>query len=247
MLEARFIWFMRMGQLATAFLFSFIVLGLSGNIINRANGNSPDFAGLALATSILTMFAIIPVVIVDFFRKGAFTSLVVTEIVWTSILTILWLAAAADTTSGLNGTSCPSTINEGGFVFQVDPESVTICREVQAIAAFSWLNFFIIGAWLVFLIVAASISHNRGNDRVWLGPVPGTEFFAPAGRAEQSPDAVEYAPQQQVPQGYMVQQGYPAADPQMQQQYTGNTMLDPQQTPTSYPPNNGYDTGAPPV
>lgn len=156
---------------------------------------------------------------------------------------------------------------EGGFTFQVNPEAVTICREIQAIAAFSWLNFFnctnslfydkitptqnicAVGAWLVFLIVAASISHTRGNDRVWLGPVPGTEFFAPAGKAEQSQDAVEYAPQQQqVPQGYMVQQGYPAADPHMQQQFTGNTYLgSPEQTPASYPPNSGYNAEAPPV
>lgn len=228
MLEARLIWFLRIGQLATAILFSFIVLGLSGNIISRDDGISPDFAGLSLATAVLTMVAIVPVMIIDFLRKGAFTSLVVTEIVWTSFLTILWLAAAADTTSILNGDTCSDP-----FFF----DTLTTCREEQALAAFGWLNFFNLGGWLVFLIVAASISHTRGNDRVWLGPVTGTEFFAPAGKAEQSQDAVEYAPQQ-VPQGYSTQP--------MEQQYTGNTYLGPQQ-PVSYPPSNGYEAPAAPV
>ncbi|GJJ14364.1 hypothetical protein Clacol_008628 [Clathrus columnatus] len=89
-----------------------------------------------------------------------------------------------------------------------------------------------------------------GNNRVWLGPVTGTEFFAPRG---QNPAAVEYsAPLQQ--QGYAAQ-GYPTGPvPQMQQQYTGGTIPQqytdgpsPQQAPMSYPPNNGYHPSAPQV
>lgn len=109
--------------------------------------------------------------------------------------------------------------------------------------------YFLVGAWLVFLIVASSIAHTRGNSRVWVGPVTGTEFFAPAGKTEQSSEAVQYAPasQQQVPQGYAAQQGYP----QMQQQYTGGPVPQqytgghaPQQP--SYPPSNAYNPQAQP-
>jgi len=245
MLTARLIWFSRLSQLATASFFAFIVLGLSGNILSLFPSGfpTPGYAGLALATSVLTLITIIPIVVIDFFRKGAVTSLVVVELVWSSLLTILWLAAAADTTAALSGVSCSSVVNvPDGFggtatVFQ-SSAAVTQCHEVQAIAAFSWLNFFNLGAWLVFLITASSIAHSRGNDRVWLGPVTGTEFFAPRG---QNSAPMEYSAPQQ---GYMdQQQGYPY--PQMQQQqYTGGPI--PQQDPMSYPPNNGYSPGMAP-
>ncbi|THH14874.1 hypothetical protein EW146_g5524 [Bondarzewia mesenterica] len=160
-------------------VFATIVLGLAADLISSTEefyGSYYIFSALAVATAVLTMITLIPMLIIDAFRGGAFTSLVVVEVSWFSILWILWLstgAYAADT-DGLVfiGSSC-------NFV---NPTISLGCGEFKAIMAFSFLSWIILMAYTVTLTVFAFIGQNRGNA-VWKTTVRDASFLAQPGKA----------------------------------------------------------------
>jgi hypothetical protein len=124
---------------------SFVTLGLAGSILstNLAGSIPLPFVQVDVAVPVLSLVVAIPScvlqrsicsslaevicrLVIDYFRKGAFTSMVVVELIWTckatfylsigiqriyisvplAILSILWLAAAGATTGISVTNSC---------------------------------------------------------------------------------------------------------------------------------------------
>jgi len=207
----------RYGVLGTILLFSLINLGISGNLISHLNGApAPASFALDLAVAVITMVIVIPCLIIDFLRKDAFTSMVAVEIGWSALLTILWVAAAGETTA-LQALTLNDDCNIGDRFrihnAQIDAAE-SFCHQRHAIEAFAWLGFILFLGWLATLIAFAAIAHSRGNSKVWTSSVTGTDFFARAGPT----------PQNQMP--------YNPQPMQQQQQYPGYS---------SYPPAQGYN------
>lgn len=64
-------------------------------------------------------------------RKGAFTSVVITELVWIGILWVLWLAVG----------SYIASIDPFGTCDFINDKVNAACRETQAVEAFAWLSW----------------------------------------------------------------------------------------------------------
>jgi len=199
-------------------VFSLLVLGMSANLLNISttqNDGSLPFEGLAVAVSVITFLTVIPIIVIDFIRRGAFTSFVVFEIAWVFVLMILWIAAAAETSA--------TPIFIGGCSDFDDNDAASNCHQFQAIQAFAWLNFIILFGWLVTLIVGCTIQHTKGNTGVWKSPVSETGFFgagssAPGGAAAGHTSNPGYPPQHQYPgqPPVQMQQQQPSPQPGVQ-------------------------------
>jgi len=154
-------------------LFSLVELGLCANEIRiTENGVFIDngfeilmlspfyftFAAFGLATSVLTIAFMVPIIIVDLLRKGAFTSMIIVELVWTAVLWLLWLASAAESTAV--------------GIFHVcnfeDGHLTTLCHQypaIQGLAYFNWILLF--GWWLTLLFLAIMMKRSTPDKTVW--------------------------------------------------------------------------------
>ncbi|KAI6153971.1 hypothetical protein BKA82DRAFT_4095928 [Pisolithus tinctorius] len=194
--------------LALLVAFSLIVVGLSGHLISLTEEYYAFyfvFCALGIATAALTIFTVPVMLIVDVVRRGAFTSMIIVELVWLSVLWVLWVATAAEAVSAGN-TYFPS-----GCVYDKYPTVNEACREIQAVEAFSFLAFLVLLGYTIILLVFTCIAASRGNS-LWLKSVKDSTFLAPSPTAPPPPQ----------PMGQY--QGTPAAQyqvPVQQPQYTG--------------------------
>ncbi|KAF8584557.1 hypothetical protein K439DRAFT_1138222 [Ramaria rubella] len=160
------------------------------------------------------MVIIIPTLIIEFFRKGAFTSMVAVEFGWSAVLTILWVAAAGVATSA--GAICGDFFEEN-------------CSTVEALIWFSWLNFINFFGWTIALLALALTAHSRGNTSIWTSSINTTNFLA------------RTAGGYMVPQRQMQYGVQPQYSDQMQQQYVGQPQ---QYPPQGYYASVGPPPGA---
>ncbi|KAF8584530.1 hypothetical protein K439DRAFT_1633459 [Ramaria rubella] len=205
----------RYGSLGTILLFSLVTLGISGSLVGGGNEFTLTAEAFALAVSVITMAIIIPTLIIEFFRKGAFTSMVAVEFGWSAVLTILWVAAAGVATS--TGAVCV------GDRFEEN------CSTGEALIWFSWLNFINFFGWTIALLALALTAHSRGNTSIWTSSINTTNFLA------------RKAGGYMVPQRQMQYGVQPQYSDQMQQQYVGPPQ---QYPPQGYYASAGPPPGA---
>jgi len=159
----------RLFGLITVGVLSIIVLGLGANLV----------FGLAIATAVLTLLSVIPVLTIDFFRKGVFTSWTAVELAWLGLIWILWLATGADAAS--IASLCNNTCFDDGFGdTYCYGYSGSFCGQIRAVAAFGFINFFITLAIWIWTLVIAVRAHNSGDHHIWQSPAyeyaPGTKY-----------------------------------------------------------------------
>jgi len=234
----------RLVAFATVIGFALICLGIGANFAALAAGSfiGSSVGGLAVAIAIITVLLVPAVIIIDYIRKGAIITAVWCELIWVGILSILWIAVAGHATAQLFGLS----LNCDAFGFFSDADA-SLCRQYQALQAFSWLNWLILFFWFWFLLVAALIAMTRrGNKGVWSGSAK--DIFSGANNKGIPPIGHTATPVG----GYPPQQPYGAA-PYQQPQMTGHgayppgtPVAAPYQTPqhTGYAPPGGQPYGA---
>jgi hypothetical protein len=163
-------------------LFSLIILGLDGHLISTlrrshevcvdglfcgtAKGSIPSFAGLGVATAILILVSIIPIIIINILRKGAITSFVTVELGQFFFLWIMRIATFSDTAGN---TSCNSSFTDGD----------SLCSQTQAVEAFSFLAFlawFILFAYWILLLVFSLLAYSKDNTKIWLASTCDVDF-----------------------------------------------------------------------
>jgi len=196
---------LRTGLLGVVLLFSLITLALAASLIAEVVSGDiiPTSFGLDLGVAVITIVIVAPAIAIDFFRKGAVTSMVLVELSWVFVLKILWVAASGETTA----EGCIAFFDDG---FDDDfAEDVTCGPRIQALRALSWLNFLILLGWFITLIVLALTSQRRGNPKVWTSSVTGTDFHAQhqTGVLPQQQMPYQQTPMQEQQTGYS--QGYP--------------------------------------
>jgi len=212
---------LRIVAFASTLLLSVVVLGLTAHFTSTTNTylqSTFNFSALSLASASITIVSLPVMLIVDFMRTGAFTSMVVVELVWIFVVWVLWLSTAADTAwfASLEFVSSCNYINK---------IVSTACREVQAIEAFSFLIWIILMAYTITLLVYAIIGSSRGH-KTWTSTVKQANFLAPAAQTDGvqepqyqqgppvTPSMHQYPPPNPSPQGYPAPgappQGYPA-------------------------------------
>ncbi|CAE6424686.1 unnamed protein product [Rhizoctonia solani] len=153
---------LRLASYATVLAFSLILLGISGYWVSQLQGVATSFAtssSFSLAVSVITWAFMFPVLLVSILRRGSFLSWVAIELGICGFLWILWLASAAYTTS----LSAGVTLN-CDLAYSTELEN--FCRQYQAIQAFSWLNWLILFAYIVLVVVFVVKAINKGQS-VW--------------------------------------------------------------------------------
>jgi len=195
-------------------LFSLIVLGLACNLITNATGSFPGFV---VAVSVLTLLALVPTLVVDL---GPFFSWVAIELAVFGVLSVLWLASAALSTSPLLFTQ-----DSGVWL------SFNIASLCSAVQAFSWLTWLIIMAYIILLFVLANLAMTRGHKRVWLSQASNLSFSptrTASGKSKIPPSNYGNAPYGVFPAGTPVA-GYPPN--QYGGQYSGQPVMQQQGAP----------------
>jgi len=169
-----------------ALFFSLVELGLCATDIHVTNKGvfldngaeivqlSPfffPFAAFGLGISVLTLLFVAPIAIIDMIRRGSFTSVIAFELIWTGLLSVLWLAVAGDATAAGIFSKCEF---EDGRVN-------TICHQfpaIQGMAFFNWILFF--GWWITLCVLAVRLRKNNkrngGNANLWRQSVVDARF-----------------------------------------------------------------------
>jgi len=164
----------RVVVLTLSIVFSVIVLGLAAYLQSRTSV-ALDFLGLAIASAVITIVTLPVLLIVDFIRDGAFTSMVVVELSWLFVLWVLWLATGADVAQQTSNffSSCDS----------IFPIFNQVCHEVQATEAFSFLIWILLMVYSIAILVISIIASTRGNSP-WTSSVKRGNFLVPATGAQ---------------------------------------------------------------
>ncbi|RPD77177.1 hypothetical protein L226DRAFT_533178 [Lentinus tigrinus ALCF2SS1-7] len=187
----------RLSVLGFAIFCGIIVASLSAHLtayVEENFGGYDNFAVLGIATGGITIISLPVMLIVDLLRKGAFTSLVVVELSWLSILWVLWIATAA------------LTVDETSAIFSscdfFYPILNQLCHETQAVEAFSFLAWIALMAYTVLLLIVALVNTSRGSP-MWKSSVRAYGGIAPVPKASTVDTAVNanaYPTQQYQPQ-----------------------------------------------
>ncbi|KAG9014401.1 hypothetical protein FRB90_005373 [Tulasnella sp. 427] len=203
--------------------------------ITSQNGFYYQSFALGIATALLTFILIITSLLIDRFRRGAITSLVMFELAWVGLLWVLWLATAAAVTDLGIFTTC-------GFV---NARVESTCHQYQAVEAFSFLNWLILFGWWVTLLAMSIRAASNGISGVWKLPVtehPGWSKNATSPYGQPSTTTYPTMPQSTAP-GYENQPNY-NNPPQQPQQHYGSPAPGQQQY-GSPAPQQGYPTPQP--
>ncbi|KAG1774042.1 hypothetical protein EV702DRAFT_1128016 [Suillus placidus] len=219
--------------------FSLIGLGLNAYFISLTEPYFYFiFSALGVATAVLTILTIPIMLVIDFIRRGAFTSMIVFELSWLFTLAILWVATAGEAVYTFN------YYYPRGCVYANEPTINAYCMELQAVEAFAFLNFFIFLGYTCVLLVFSIIGSSRGNS-VWTYSVKDATFFG-----QKSWPVQQQVPLNQYsgapPTGYT---GTPVSQPQQLGTYSthsGTPAQSPHMQPQQYQPvYSGQPQGIP--
>ncbi|KAJ7667618.1 hypothetical protein DFH06DRAFT_223153 [Mycena polygramma] len=163
----------RIVALSVVLAFAVIVLGLGAALTATTEKFLEgffEFAALAIATASITIITLPIMIALEFLRPGtAFTSMIVVELSWLSILWVLWLATGADSAQAgqltfISGCGYFDSVVEGA------------CRQTAAIQAFSFLNWLILMFYTILILVLSIIAASRKHS-VWKSSVAEAPFF----------------------------------------------------------------------
>jgi len=200
-------------------------MSLSADLISLTSfAFTPVFAELSLATSLLSMLSVAIMLVVDLLRQGSIFSYIVVEIVWLSILWVLWLSSGsyAAYTDGQVMAAFPGESNCDFGIF-ADPRDTQGCHEIKAIMAFSFLTWILLMSYTIMLLVLAIRAQERGNSAWTSGVRDGVLFYSVrkttggAAQVQTTMAAMPYslpppqqAPPHQASPQHPPQQAYPA-------------------------------------
>ncbi|OJT15687.1 hypothetical protein TRAPUB_5065 [Trametes pubescens] len=179
-------------------------------------GGFDNFSAFGIAVGVLTVLTVPVMLVVDFLRTGAFTSMVLVELIWISILWVLWLTEGALTA---NDTS--TVFQTCDFVSNILNQA---CNETRAIEAFAFITWLVreypvicpdiaipltlaypVLAYTITLLTVALLNASRGAP-MWTSSVKQHPSVVPS--PNPNPALPLVAPQPQQPQ--------PQPQPQMQ-------------------------------
>ncbi|KAI0087214.1 hypothetical protein BDY19DRAFT_308432 [Irpex rosettiformis] len=160
--------------LSSLLICSLIGLGASGAFIALLNDNGrtlDDRAGFAVAIPVLTLVLVAPMFIIDLFRKGAFTSMIIVELPVLGVLFILWLADAAWQSNLLSEIQpvCSIPASRQSDIAQ------KFCTDIQLVVAFGWIAWITLLGYFVTLLTVC-IDGAKRDASIWKSSVRECDF-----------------------------------------------------------------------
>ncbi|KAF5393694.1 hypothetical protein D9757_000361 [Collybiopsis confluens] len=111
---------------------------------------------VALTASVLSIISLSTMIALDFTRKGAFTSKVLTEVIWILVLWIVWVAAASLLAQDQEVLGVGVGCDDAFFP--------AACQEYNAIEAFSFLAWLSLLNYNITLLIYAIVGSARGTS-----------------------------------------------------------------------------------
>ncbi|KAJ7753538.1 hypothetical protein B0H16DRAFT_1544455 [Mycena metata] len=179
---------------STSIFFALLDLALAGAVTSTSTASFNvyfPYAALAIATAILTFLTLPAMLALEKFRPGGPTSMIIVEICWLFLLSILWLATGADA----------ADYESVGFWFACgNPEEQgsvdrAACSQISAIAAFAFLNWIILMGYIGTLLVLSLAAASRKHTGVWTSSVADAPFGAPAPAVDLAPMSTSHGGQ----------------------------------------------------
>ncbi|CAK5276097.1 unnamed protein product [Mycena citricolor] len=130
----------RLVALSLVSVFAVIVLGLTAGLTSLTEtylGGYFQFAALGIATASLTLLTVPAMIALEIIRPGGFTSQIIVELPWLSVLWVLWLATAADATNVANNIFIASC---GDYFSDKIAQG---CRETSAVQGLAYVTWVI--------------------------------------------------------------------------------------------------------
>ncbi|KAJ7214877.1 hypothetical protein GGX14DRAFT_443310 [Mycena pura] len=197
----------RLVVLAAVSLFGLVALAMGGALAGAAgptvvgDTDIAPYASLAIATGVLTLVTLLPMIVLEIIRPGGPTSMIIVEIAWLSILAILWLATGAETAAVLQAVSdfglgfggiCDSDDDLSDLIGSSAASQISAgCGETKAIAAFGFLNWLLLTFYVVVILIFGIMASSRKQAGVWTSSVSGMQ--SGAGPAEKNSVPRSYA------------------------------------------------------
>jgi hypothetical protein len=180
---------------ATTISFAVIVMSISASLISLTEPLFYyKFSALSLSTALLTIFTVIPMLVIDKLRQGSIFSYIIVEISWFSLLWVLWLSSGsyAAWTDGQIIDAYPGESSCDFRNFSV-PGAVQGCQEIKAITAFSFLLWIMLMGYSVTLLALAIRAQERGKSAWTTGVRDGVLFYS-SGKTTGGAAQVQTAP-----------------------------------------------------
>ncbi|KAF7350561.1 hypothetical protein MSAN_01615800 [Mycena sanguinolenta] len=177
----------RLVVLSTVVVFALIALGVAAAFTSTTTSLVDEtfpFAALGIATAVFTIVTVPPMIALEMLRPGGPTSMIIVEILWLAILSIMWLATGADTASNTVGCNTAqdkeATAIEHEFGVPTSETPDGICSELSALEAFAFLNWIILMGYIGMLLVMSLMAASRKHTNVWTSSVANAPFSEPA-------------------------------------------------------------------
>ncbi|KAJ7214879.1 hypothetical protein GGX14DRAFT_562910 [Mycena pura] len=172
----------RLAVLVTATLFAIIPMGIGAALAAASDPFPvPAYAALAIASGVLTLVTVPAMICLEIMRPGGPTSMVIVEIFWLGILSILWLATGAETAAVLQAVDDISlSFGFGSLCGADDGFSNGFCSEARAVAAFSFLNWLLLMCYVVTLFFYSLMASSRKQTGVWTSSVANAQSAGPS-------------------------------------------------------------------
>ncbi|KIY46098.1 hypothetical protein FISHEDRAFT_60576 [Fistulina hepatica ATCC 64428] len=167
----------RFGVFVAVTVFAIVELGLTADITKFANSYYKKYdvgVVLNLAVAVITILSIPTILLLDFLSVKVW---ILVELAWTALIWILWLAGAADVTHEYNHSYSAfcSHANDYNVIADLYGEESILndfkktCKEVQAVAAFAFINWIFLMLYFFTLLAFAIIGIRKGG--IWLESV----------------------------------------------------------------------------
>ncbi|KAI0369287.1 hypothetical protein BV20DRAFT_980234 [Pilatotrama ljubarskyi] len=156
------LWIYRVFTLVLACIVSLVAIALCAHTSTNLDkilaafdlSGSFPYTSLGIAVGSITIISNALLIFLDFFFDNVFTSFLIFEISWSSILWILWISVGATTLSEgktiFKGQSCS--------VFDLVPSAQNICEDIHPIAIVGFVNAALLFVYTAVLLFAAFTS-----------------------------------------------------------------------------------------
>ncbi|KAI0830258.1 hypothetical protein BC628DRAFT_991744 [Trametes gibbosa] len=157
------LWLIRLCAFVLACILSLVIIALCAisnsnlsEILLKSEVGRFPYASLGIAIGVITLVSMIIMIVLDFFVDNFFTSYMIFELSWTSLLWVLWIAVGGTTLA--NG----KTLFQGATCEEFDlvsPKAKDVCNDIHPIASVAFVTFalfFIYGSLLVVLSFRSS-------------------------------------------------------------------------------------------
>ncbi|KAI0673116.1 hypothetical protein C8Q78DRAFT_969908 [Trametes maxima] len=167
------LWLYRVFTLVLVCIASLVVIALCAHTSSNLDkilslvglAGSFPYTTLGITVGAISIVSNALLIFLDFIFDTIFTSMLVFEIAWFSILWILWISVGATTLSEGNRIFSPYSCDDFSRAFDVPKSLSNICEDIHPIVIVAFVNFALLFLYTAVLLFVAFTS--SGSTPAW--------------------------------------------------------------------------------